>query len=203
MSGDSSAVSAELRRLLELLDLGPDAIDRIRALESLVDRAVAPEYRRALFERMLPLILGATTEPASGAGPLPGPTGRRVTTRTSGSALTTASERRPEGIVRSRLNLSRYAVVLASSGRTLLKALVALDAGAEQLAIDWMSPAEIERFLVDRARVRSAYRTNISNALSGARPLADRRRRGRGYEYRLTLQGKEALERELAILGTG
>jgi hypothetical protein len=111
-----------------------------------------------------------------------------------------ASRLERESVVKpGRLDLSLFASILGGSGRMLQKSLVALEVSRSQLGIDWLTPAEIERFLIERGRVRTAYRTNISNALSGARHLVDRRRRGRGYEYRITAPGRELLEREVRL----
>ena len=169
----------------------PEQLSQIRSLIDLVQSEIPAEYRDEIFRQLLPRAIG---EPPQAHRPSP----------STGVAMDQTQVEAAAGpIDSSRLTLARYAAILAAPGRTLLKALAALDAGDTQLGIDWMTPAEIERFLVERTRVRSVYRTNISNALRGARPLADRRRHGRGYEYRITLPGREALERELAILGSG
>jgi len=99
------------------------------------------------------------------------------------------------------IDLGAYAKALAGPGRLLAKALITLEIVDTQMNIDWMTPAEIERFLVERARATHVYRTNVSNALRRARGLVDRRRRGRAYEYRITEAGRAVVEREIAILG--
>lgn len=164
-------------------EYGSDRLARLVGLIRAIEQQVPEPYRVEVLR-----ILAAAEETAERRA---SPDGQRIE-----SPLTP-----PSAPSRSRLNLSSYAGVLGSPGRTLLKALVALDATASQLGVDWMTPSEIERFLVDRARVPHVYRTNISNALRGARQLVDRRRRGRGYEYRITLTGREALEREQKVLG--
>ena len=99
------------------------------------------------------------------------------------------------------IDLGAYAKALSGPGRLLSKALITLEIVVTQMTIEWMTPAEIERFLVERARATHVYRTNVSNALRRARGLVDRRRRGRAYEYRLTEAGRDVVEREIAILG--
>lgn len=99
------------------------------------------------------------------------------------------------------IDLAPYAKSLAGPGRLLVKALITLEIVATQMSVDWMTPAEIERFLVERARASHVYRTNVSNALRRARGLVDRRRRGRAYEYRITEAGRVVVEREIAIFG--
>ena len=99
------------------------------------------------------------------------------------------------------IDLGAYAKALSGPGRLLSKALITLEIVVTQMSIEWMTPAEIERFLVERARATHVYRTNVSNALRRARGLVDRRRRGRAYEYRLTEAGRDVVEREIAILG--
>lgn len=175
----------------QLHPVTPEQLSQIRSLIDLVQSEIPAEYRDEIFRQLLPRAIG---EPPQAHRPPPS---------TAMAMDQTHVEVAAGPIDSSRLTLARYASILAAPGRTLLKALAALDAGDTQLGIDWMTPAEIERFLVERARVRSVYRTNISNALRGARPLADRRRHGRGYEYRITMPGRDALERELAILGSG
>ncbi len=159
----------------------PHFVELIRAIEA----EIPAKYRVEVFRALTTPITSPPDLPRAHEPPRP-----------EAAPLVPAS-----AAIRSRLNLSSYAGVLAAPGRTLLKALVGLNATASQLGVDWMTPSEIERFLVDRARVPHVYRTNISNALRGARQLVDRRRRGRGYEYRITLTGREALEREQKVLG--
>jgi hypothetical protein len=158
------------------LDLSRE-VDGALSLIDLVERRVPEAYRVEIVRVLLPRAVGISAIEPSPAAP---------TRAESGS---------------SRLQLARYVTVLATSGKTLLKALVALEATSEQLGIEWMTPSEIERFLAERGRVRSVYRTNVSNSLRAARDLVDRRRRGRGYEYRITDRGRAALERDLAIAG--
>ncbi len=155
-----------------------DEVDRVLSLIDLVESRVPETYRVEIVRALLPHAVGkSVSEPSS------------------------APQARP-GSVTSRLRLARYAPVLATSGKMLLKALVALEVTSMQLGIEWMTPSEIERFLAERGRVRSVYRTNLSNALRAARDLVDRRRRGRAYEYRITDRGRAALERDLAIVGS-
>lgn len=179
---DPGAVAAAAESLIS-----PEQVSRVRSLIEILQAEVPPAFRQEVFRQLLPAALLGSAAVSAAARPTPPPPAE------SGALVIGASH----------LDLSRYAVLLAGPGRTLVKALAALDAAQEQLGIDWMSPSEIERFLTERARVRSVYRTNISNALRGARQMVDRRRRGRGYEYRITLPGKEALEREVTILGSG
>lgn len=153
-------------------------VDGALSLIAMVERRVPEAYRVEIVRALLPGAVGSPTSTTAAA----------------------AAPRAESGT--SRLRLGRYAPVLATSGKTLLKALVALEATSSQLGIGWMTPSEIERFLAERGRVRSVYRTNVSNSLRAARDLADRRRRGRGYEYRITDRGRAALERDLAIAGS-
>ncbi len=97
------------------------------------------------------------------------------------------------------VDLGPYVSALEGPGRLLAKALTTLAVVRDQLEVEWMTPAEIERFLVERARAPHVYRTNLSNALRGARGLVDRRRRGRAYEYRLTEAGDAQVRREAAL----
>jgi hypothetical protein len=99
------------------------------------------------------------------------------------------------------IELAPYVNALAGPGRLLPKALITLEIVAKQIQAEWMTPSEIERFLVERARATHIYRTNVSNALRRAPGLVDRRRRGRAYEYRITEAGRLVVEREIAILG--
>lgn len=158
-----------------------------RALELIgeIESRVPTEYRVPLFTALLADLRGGL-----GAGNEPG--GRQ----------------RQDGLAEAQhaakwvgIDLGAYAKALSGPGRLLSKALITLDIVFTQMNIDWMTPAEIERFLVERARATHVYRTNVSNALRRARGLVDRRRRGRAYEYRLTEAGHAAVEREIAILG--
>ena len=155
-----------------------DEVDRALSLIAIVESRVPETYRVEIVRALLPHAVGA---PAT--------------------EISASSRQRAESGA-SRLQLARYAPVLATSGKMLLKSLVALEATSAQLGIEWMTPSEIERFLAERGRVRSVYRTNVSNALRAARDLVDRRRRGRAYEYRITDRGRAALERDLAIAGS-
>ena len=150
------------------------ALDLIQAIES----RVPSEYRLTLFTALLE-VADVAAEPS-----------RQETAGEQQSAT--------QGI---GVDLGAYARALSGPGRLLAKALITLEIVATQMSIDWMTPAEIERFLVERARATHVYRTNVSNALRRARGLVDRRRRGRAYEYRLTEAGRAVVERELAILG--
>lgn len=193
------AVPTPQRPVLSLEQLG-----RIRSLIDTIQSELPVPYREELFRQLLPSALGHSSAATVAAlqPPVPGATSLGSTELT-GPGLQSGAGVTETAAGRSRVNLARYSALLGLPGRTLLKALVALEAAGEQLTVDWMSPSEIERFLVERARVRSVYRTNLSNALRGARQLVDRRRRGRGYEYRITTQGKSALDRELAMFGGG
>ncbi len=154
------------------------ALDLIRA----IDARVPAEYRVSLFTALL----GADLLGVAGTG------GRQ--------RMDAAAETQPTAALVG-IDLGAYAKALAGPGRLLAKALITLDIVVTQMKIDWMTPAEIERFLVERARATNVYRTNVSNALRRARGLVDRRRRGRAYEYRITDAGRAVVEREIAILG--
>ncbi len=166
---------------------GPDAgvdltdeVDCALSLIAVVESRVPEPYRLEIVRALLPQAIGR------GTGDVTPSTVTRPRAASTGS----------------RLQLAPYASVLSTPGKMLLKALVALEATSLQLGIEWMTPSEIERFLAERARVPSVYRTNLSNALRAARDLVDRRRRGRAYEYRITRRGRAALERDLAIGGS-
>ena len=152
-------------------------LERLNAFIELIEDRVPAGYRRLVFRAVAPRIL---TEPEAGL-----------------------QRRTPITVPRRSLELDAalYNPILSSSGKTLLKSLVALHAAQRQLGLAWMTPAEIERFLVERARVRRIYRTNISNALRDARELVNRRRRKRAYEYALTERGELRVLRELRLLG--
>lgn len=154
------------------------ALELIRAIES----QVPAEYRVTLFTAMM----GTALHDVAGSG------GRQWTD----AAVETQSVADLVGI-----DLGAYAKALAGPGRLLAKALITLEIVVTQMDIGWMTPAEIERFLVERARATHVYRTNVSNALRRAPGLVDRRRRGRAYEYRITDSGRAVVEREIAILG--
>ncbi len=155
-----------------------DEVDRVLSLIAIVEKRVPEAYRVEIVRVLLPRAIGKSERELG----------------------TTVPPHAEAGT--SRLRLARYVPVLAASGKMLLKALVALEATSLQLGIEWMTPSEIERFLAERGRVRSVYRTNVSNALRAARDLVDRRRRGRAYEYRITERGRAALDRDLAIAGS-
>ena len=155
-----------------------EEVDRALSLIAIVEHRVPEAYRIEIVRALLPRAIGKSASEPGTAVP------------------------RRAGSDSSRLRLARYASVLATPGKMLLKALVALEATSVQLGIEWMTPSEIERFLAERGRVRSVYRTNVSNALRAARELVDRRRRGRAYEYRITDRGRAAIERDLAIAGS-
>lgn len=168
--------------------VSPRVVSRVRTLIDILDAEIPPPYRVELFRLLAPgLVPTAQAPPGQPSPPLPPP-----------RAVGPAAEPRLE---RTRLDLAPYAAILAQPGKNLLKAMVALEVARDQLGIDWMTPAEVERLLAERAGVRSVYRTNLSNALSKAPGMADRRRRGRGYEYRITALGRETLHREAALLG--
>ena len=177
---EASATDEQTARHLQEL------VARLRSVAESVSAGIPPQYRLEAF-RLLGASLLARAGDAHPAGPSTEPPDLRQATARAAA----------EG----HLDLAAYAPIFALPGRTLLKALATLEVGRRQLGVEWMTPAEIERFLTERARVRSVYRTNISNALRAARHLADRRRRGRGYEYSLTPRGQELLERERALLG--
>lgn len=158
-----------------------------------VEEQVPPAYRLTVLESVLALRRGQATSEAAG-----GPDSREA--RPSRPAVAPARGASQDDMV---IDLERYAHALAGPGRLLAKALITLEIVATQMGVDWMTPSEIERFLVDRARATHVYRTNVSNALRGARGLVDRRRRGRAYEYRITEAGRVVVDREVAILGPG
>lgn len=158
----------------------------LERLAGLVEERLPPRYRTAAFRLLAEAALAGRTGPREPALPEPSQA---------------VPPPMPSPTTERHLDLAAYAPIFAAPGRILLKALAVLDVARRQLGVEWMTPSEIERFLTERARVRSAYRTNISNALRGARHLAERRRRGRGYEYALTSQGSDLLERERSLLG--
>lgn len=172
--------------------VSPRVVSRARTLIDIIDAEIPPPYRVELFRILAPELVTERRRPAVAQE-------RSAVARAAEGA---PAARRPEPrLERTRLDLATYAAVLAQPGKNLLKALVALEVARDQLGFDWMTPAEVERLLADRAGVRSVYRTNLSNALSKAPGMADRRRRGRGYEYRITSLGRETLHREAALLG--
>lgn len=171
--------------------VSPRVVSRARTLIDIIDAEIPPPYRVELFRILVPGLVTDRRRPTVAEG-------RPTVARADDGAPAVRPEPRLE---RTRLDLATYAAVLAQPGKNLLKALVALEVARDQLGIDWMTPAEVERLLADRAGVRSVYRTNLSNALSKAPGMADRRRRGRGYEYRITSLGRETLHREAALLG--
>lgn len=154
------------------------ALDLIQA----IDARVPAEYRVTLFTALM----GADLRGVAG---------------TVGRQRMDAAAETPLTADLVGIDLGAYAKALEGPGRLLAKALITLDIVVTQMNIDWMTPAEIERFLVERARATHVYRTNLSNALRRARGLVDRRRRGRAYEYRITDAGRAVVEREIAILG--
>ncbi len=157
-----------------------DEISRALVLIGAIEDRVPAEYRVPLFSALL------------GGG-----VDRAESERRRDSA-TEASPAAPEWV---GIDLGAYVKALSGPGRLLEKALITLEIVVTQMGVEWMTPAEIERFLVERARATHVYRTNVSNALRRARGLVDRRRRGRAYEYRLTEAGAAVVEREIAILG--
>jgi len=157
-------------------------IERALRLISTIESKVPAEYRVTLFTALLGSGLDTGGEGDE--------RGRQDSAAESQSAAAWVG-----------IDLGAYAKALAGPGRLLAKALITLDIVLTQMGIDWMTPAEIERFLVERARATHVYRTNVSNALRRAPGLVDRRRRGRAYEYRITEAGRAVVERELAILG--
>ncbi len=156
-------------------------IERALELINEIESRVPAEYRVTLFEVLLADLRGET-----------GVRGRPRQEPSTDPQSATAWV---------GIDLETYAKALSGPGRLLAKALITLEIVDSQMHIDWMTPAEIERFLVERARATHVYRTNVSNALRRARGLVDRRRRGRAYEYRLTEAGRSVVEREIAILG--
>ena len=182
--------------------LSDDEIRNLRSLIEVIEHNIPERHHRIVLREALRRAL-APARPTA-----PAEEDRRVdhdVPRREPSAPAMGPEPSPGGVrpIPARdgveLDLARYAVVLAEPGRTLLKGLVALDVAETQLAIPWMTPAEIETLLRRRARVAPIYRTNLSNALRDARGLIDRRRRGRAYEYRLTDAGRNHLYRALAL----
>lgn len=179
-SGANSTPASEAR------DQDPGLPERrllaARRLVDEIDSRFPSGYRRAVLRALLPLTLAEV--PASGRG-----------------GMADAPDRVSRPPSTRALDTDRYVPILAAPGRTLLKALAALEMASSQLGITWMSPTEIERLLKRRLHLRSIYRSNLSSALSTAQDLVERRGRGRGYEYRITRKGRRKLERELAILG--
>jgi hypothetical protein len=150
-------------------------LDRARELIDQVEAGVPAPYRVAVF-----------TELFRDHGASPGGAG----------AAAVSGE---DAVAWAGVELGPYLTALEGPGRLLAKALTTLAVVRDQLDVEWMTPAEIERFLVERARARHVYRTNLSNVLRGARGLVDRRRRGRAYEYRLTDAGDARVRRDAAL----
>lgn len=175
----------------------PEVISRLSSLIQILETELPADYRVETYRLLAPSLVRT---PASPDDRDTGSTGAADPAEPSGSAVPAGIRGTPD-IESGRLDLAAYTGVLSTTGKTLLKSLAALEIAGMQLGVNWLTPAEIERLLVDRAGARSIYRTNVSTALSQARGLADRRRRGRGYEYRLTAQGRETLHRELALAG--
>lgn len=173
--------------------LTPGSISRLRSLIQILESEIPESYRVEMFRLLAPEVL-----PESEVAPAPSPTAEQSPTIPPVTATATPADPR---LGTAQLDLGPYTSVLASPGKTLLKSLTALDVAFTQLGIQWMTPGEVERFLVERVGSRSIYRTNVSNALSKARGMVDRRRRGRGYEYRLTAFGRDTLHRELRLIG--
>ena len=156
----------------------------------MLEAGVARPYRLELFRAWLP----RTTEDGGGGAGRGGDLER-------GRAADPIVPRAAARTDRRRLDLADYAPLLVLTGRPLLKALAALDVAREQLDLEWMTPAEVEYLLTERGHVRSVYRTNVSTALRAAGDLVERRRRGRGFEYRIRDAGRDALRRELRLRG--
>lgn len=161
--------------------------DSLARLIEFVEGEVPEQYRAAVLGHLLPRVLGAE---AAGGEQLPTVP---VTNAAEGSL-------RDHPAAPQRIDLSAYEVLLLRRGEPLLKALIALHVGRVQLGIRWMTPAEIAFFLREVAGVRSAYRSNISNALRREETLVTRRPRGRGYEYGLVRRGDGFLERQLRLV---
>lgn len=166
----------------------PRGIDELARLAAAVDAGIPDRYRREAFRALARHVLvgGDVTQGLTGseiAGETHSPTG-------PGAARSAA----PPDV---RAWLGEHARLLSSPGRVLLKALIALQAVAAPGGIEWLTPAEIERLLRMHAGTAAPYRTNLSNALRASRGLVERRRRHRGFEYRITALGQETLEREL------
>jgi hypothetical protein len=98
-------------------------------------------------------------------------------------------------------DLGAYAGLLARRGETLLKALAVLHLAEVHLGVRWMTPSEIARLLGEIDDAHTVYRSNLSNALRQEQILVSRRPRGRGYEYGLTLPGRDRVLRELRLSG--
>lgn len=174
----------------------PELLSRFASLIEILESELPPGYRGETYRILAPRLLrDAARESKARERPVPERAPDYVSGRQAGGAEEGA------GIETAELNLAPYAGLLSGPGNTRLKALAALDVAASQLGVFWMKPAEVERLLIERAGARSIYRTNLSTALSKARGLVDRRRRGRGYEYRITDLGRDTLHRELALLG--
>lgn len=168
-------------------------LGRIRRLIRQLEDDIPESYRAAVLRFLLPRVW------EDGGVPSGRPLARipREDAAPGRRELDTAASRleaRP-------IDIAPFSELLAQPGKNLLKALAALEVARTQLDVEWMTPSEIERFLTERAGLSSIYRTNLSNALRSAREGADRRRRGRGYEYRITDRGRTLLRRELEILG--
>lgn len=174
------------------LPLSPEELGALRAVVSFLETELPPRYRRPAFLRMLERVLrvhgGRPVAAVAAEPPPPGsPEGRA---RHADPEIGTEPPVEPH-----QADLERYRELLESRGKILHKALATLEVGASQLATPWMTPAEIEGFLREVAGISTAYRSNISGALSGAGVVTQRRRMGRGYEYRLSRQGAAVLER--------
>lgn len=100
------------------------------------------------------------------------------------------------------LDLDAYMPILMRRGDVLLKALAGLHLAETFLEVRWMTPAELADLLGEKAGARSVYRSNLSNALRRETALVARQRRGRGWCYSLTDQGRRRIEREMRLART-
>lgn len=170
-----------------------EKVGRLRSLIDVLEGELPLPYRVEAFRLLARRVLGDIAPPDVQPDEL-------APSRPA-AAIEGEQSQPPGALEGARLDVGPYAAILARPGRTTLKGLVALEIALSQLGITWMTPAEIERLLSERCGVRSIYRTNLSSGLGEARGLVDRRRRGRGFEYRIAAQGRETLRRELALGG--
>lgn len=177
-------------------------LDRLAVLAGAVDARIPPRYRRDAFRVMAERAVGpkdrrdrhgmGAQEPAGQPPQAPSAAADPALPLDGLQAAMAAGE--------ARHYLTAHAPLLGHPGRTLLKALLALRVAVDQMGVEWLTPAEMERLLLDHGGASGIYRTNLSNALRVARGRVDRRPRGRGFEYRITTSGREILAAELRRL---
>lgn len=169
----------------------PAGLAKLRVIAEAVDARIPARYRREAFRALARRVV-------SGPDPVQNHVVSAEHELSRGEA--SAASGSPEPAAGVRMGLAAFAQLLTSPGRVLLKALAALQAAADQTDLEWMTPAEIEHLLREQGGTAGIYRTNVSNALRASRGLVDRRRRQRGFEYRITTLGRQTLASELRRL---